>query len=123
MSSYIDFSSASSAQLAAALGRRLARERLSRNITQPQLATEAGISVRTVRRLESDAGVSLDSFIRVLMALKLQANLALLVPDPAVRPIERVGTRGRERQRARPAKQPSEQQPWSWKDDSGTTDD
>ena len=39
--------------LCAELGARLAKIRLSRNITQEALAREAGIGVRTLRRLEA----------------------------------------------------------------------
>jgi transcriptional regulator with XRE-family HTH domain len=35
------------------LGQRIARLRLERNLTQPQLAEQAGISKRTLERLES----------------------------------------------------------------------
>lgn len=40
----------------AELGRRLARTRLERNISQQGLATEAGVSKRTVERIEAGAG-------------------------------------------------------------------
>ena len=37
------------------LGGRLAKIRLDRNLTQAQLATQAGVSKRTVERLEAGA--------------------------------------------------------------------
>ena len=47
-------------------GKKLERLRLSRNITQSDLAQDAGVSLRTLRRLESGEGATLDSFIRIL---------------------------------------------------------
>ena len=95
-------------------GKKLERLRLSRNITQSELAQDAGVSLRTLRRLESGEGATLDSFIRILAALKLQQNMDLLIPNPRIRPIERVRTGGRERQRARSAKTVKHGTKWRW---------
>ena len=116
MSYNIDFSLATSDQIEAALCKRLENVRLSRNITQIQLADEAGVSPRTIGRLEKGQGVSVDTFIRVLMALGIQQNLEALLPDPSVRPIERIDTGGGERKRARPGLPGDERAMWSWGD-------
>ena len=121
MSYNIDLSVATSDQIEAALCRRLESIRLSRNITQAQLAEEAGVSPRTIGRLEKGEGVSLGTFIRVMTALGIQHNLEALLPDPAVRPIERVGIGAGERKRARPAPSSHERPVWSWGD--GEDDD
>ena len=81
-----------------------------------QLAKETGVSTRTIGRLEKGQGVSLDTFIRVMMALSIQQNLEALLPDPKVRPIERVGISAGERKRARPNKSINETAAWSWGD-------
>jgi putative transcriptional regulator len=112
----IDFVTATSGQIETALCKRLESIRLSRNITQQQLAEEAGVSNRTIRRLEKGQGVSLDTFIRVLSALRIQHSLESLLPDPTVRPIERVGLGQEERKRARPAPVSKERPTWSWGD-------
>ncbi|MEM5773804.1 MAG: helix-turn-helix transcriptional regulator [Anaerolineaceae bacterium] len=114
MSDSVDFSIATSEQIEAALCRQLVNIRLTRNLTQAQLAIEAGVSPLTIHRLEKGAGVSLDTFIRVLMALNLQNNLQALLPDPAVRPVERVRSEGTERKRARPRKPEPGESPWAW---------
>ena len=114
MSYKIDFSVATSDQIEAALFKRLESIRLSRNITQAQLAEEAGVSPRTIGRLEKGQGVSVDTFIRIMMALNIQQNLEALLPDPSVRPIERIGMGAAERKRARPTKSIDELPTWSW---------
>ena len=115
----IDFSLATSSQIEGALCGRLENIRLSRNITQAHLAEEAGVSVRTIGRMEKGEGVSMDTFIRVMIALSIQGNLEALMPDPNVRPIERVGASAGERQRARPAASSLDHSAWSWGDGEG----
>ena len=114
MSYNIEFSVATSDQIEAALCKRLESIRLSRNITQEQLAEEAGVSPRTIGRLEKGQGVSMGTFIRIMIALRIQQNLEALLPDPTVRPIERVGMDAGERKRARPSKSINELPTWSW---------
>ena len=116
MSYNIDFSVATSDQIEAALCKRLESIRLSRNITQAQLAEEAGVSPRTIGRLEKGQGVSVDTFIRIMIALGIQQSLEALLPDPTVRPIERVGIGAGERKRARPTQSSNERPTWSWSD-------
>jgi len=117
-----DFTLASSGQIEVALCRRLEQIRLARNITQLQLANEAGLSLRTIGRLENGQGVSLDTFLRVLIELGVQQNLERLLPDPTVRPVERMGVSGRERRRARPSQSASESPKWTWGDDKNRDD-
>jgi len=82
------------------LGEQLERHRLLQNIAQTDLAEKAGISARTLRRLESGEGGTLDSFIRLLIALNIDSNLSVLIPDSTIRPMERVRQTKKERVRA-----------------------
>lgn len=84
----------------AELGQRLARTRLERNLSQEGLASEAGVSKRTVERLEAGQPAKLSSFIRVLRVLDLLDALDRLVPEPLPSPIERLKLHGRQRRRA-----------------------
>lgn len=108
------FSLGSVEQVAQSLGARLSDVRLSQNRTQEQVAAEAGISRGTLVRLEQGNGASLDTFIRVMMALRLHEHLEQLLPDPSLRPLDRVRLSGKERQRARPRKQDPGDTPWTW---------
>ncbi len=103
--------------LLAEFGHRLAQARLNQSLTQEALALRAGVSKRTVERLESGSvGTQLSAFIRVCRALSLLERLDLLVPDPVPSPIAQLKLRGKRRQRASsprtPAKPPA--QPWQW---------
>jgi transcriptional regulator with XRE-family HTH domain len=99
------------------VGDRLSKIRLSRNLTQASLAREAGASLSSVKRLEAGENVSLDTFIRVLTALGLIGHLSAFLPDPQVRPIERVRRDGRERQRARGSAPVARATDWAWGED------
>ena len=116
MSYEVDITLATSEQIEAALCQRLMRIRLARNTTQQQLATEAGVAPRTIGRLEKGEGVSLDTFIRVLKALGIQQSLETLLPDPTIRPMDRIGSGPKERRRARPGPVKQKHPAWSWGD-------
>jgi len=115
----IDFSIATSDQIEGFLYSQLKKIRLTRNFTQAQLAKESGVAIGTIRRLEEGKGVSLNTLIRVMMALDIQQNLETLLPDPTIRPIERVNTGGSERKRARPKQSDTDHSTWVWGDESG----
>ena len=117
----IDYSVANSEQIETDLCKKLENIRLARNITQASLADQAGVSIRTIRRLEKGLGVSLDTFIRVLIALGVQQNLVAFLPDPSIRPIDRVNLGGTERKRASSRKTTKEKTPWVWGDESEKT--
>ena len=83
------------------IGERLARTRLERNLTQANLAKTAGISKRTLERLESGAAsTQLTTFIRVCRALSLLQRFDTFLPKPLASPVEQVKLQGRKRKRA-----------------------
>lgn len=107
---------ASDAAALAELGRRLVARRLRLDRTQGWLAREAGVSKRTVERLEAGGSAQLTSLVRVLRALGLLGQLELLVPDPGTSPLEELR---RERQRRRRASGRDDRdaggaEPWTW---------
>ena len=66
------------------LGRRLARVRLAKNLTQAQLAEKADVAKRTVERLESGSvAPQLAGFVRICRALDLVERFEHLVPELA----------------------------------------
>ena len=83
------------------LGERLSAIRLARNLTQQQLAEQAGLGLRTVQRLELGAvATQLSSFLRVCRVLGLVENLEAFIPEPAVSPMAQLRQAGRKRKRA-----------------------
>lgn len=101
----------------AELGKRLCRRRLDFQLTQAELAEQAGVSKRTIERAEAGASTQTPSLIRILRVLSLLPNLDLLIPEPGPRPMELLKLKGKERKRAssRKARNLSGTD-WSWGD-------
>ena len=111
----LDLSSAPINAITDALCRQLNEVRLSRNISQSDLAREAGVSRSTLTRLAAGQSISLDSFVRVMNALGLTSRLAVLLPDTRIRPVERLKFGKKQRQRAR-AQKVKKVKKWVWGD-------
>jgi len=102
------------------LSKRLVKHRLNRNLTQVELARAAGISRRTLARLENGEPTQLENFLRTLIALGLDEGLDRLVPDVPDSPIHQLKRAGRRRQRATGKRKatPETAEPWSWGDET-----
>ena len=100
------------------MGHRITQYRLNRDKTQAALALEAGVSSRTLTRVEHGHSVQASSIIRILRALQLLENLDTLIPEPVVSPVQQLKMQGKQRQRAssRSAKAKKDK-PWSWGDE------
>ena len=102
------------------LGERLVRHRLSRNLTQNDLARAAGISLRTLARLENGEPTQFESLLLTLIALGLEDGLDLLVPEVTRSPIQLLDESGRKRLRAtgKRKSRTNHAKPWTWDDSS-----
>ena len=98
------------------LGERLARLRLAKNLTQQQLAEQAGLGLRTVQRLELGAAATqLSGFVRVCRVLGLVERFEAFVPEETASPMEQLKQLGRKRQRASGKSAASgEPKKWTW---------
>jgi transcriptional regulator with XRE-family HTH domain len=67
----------------AELGKRLTAQRIDRRLTQAMLASAAGVSKRTVERLETGHSVQLIYLLRILRELGLRDGLSQLFTRPA----------------------------------------
>jgi transcriptional regulator with XRE-family HTH domain len=106
------------------IGGRLERRRIDAGLTQAQLAEEAGISKRTVERIEAGHGSDFVMLLRALRVLKLFAALDQLVPDLPQSPLMLLKGRGRVRKRVGHARRspdstaaaPKPAPPWKWRE-------
>jgi transcriptional regulator with XRE-family HTH domain len=99
------------------LGTRIVGARLAQNLTQAALAEKAGISKRTLERLESgEVATQLSGFVRVCRALGLVNGFEALIPESAPSPIAQLKLQGRKRRRASGKKTPPIEQTkkWTW---------
>jgi transcriptional regulator with XRE-family HTH domain len=101
------------------IGARIGQRRLERQLTQAQLAEQAGVAKRTVERIEAGASAQMSSLIRIFRVLELLPGLDLLLPEAQPSPMALLKNKGKIRQRAsgrRRAEGVEEPQAWSWND-------
>jgi transcriptional regulator with XRE-family HTH domain len=102
------------------LGARLARYRVDADLTQQALAEQAGVSKRTLERIEAGEPSQLPSLIRILRVLDMLALLDAAIPAPAPRPMELLRNQRKPRQRVRKrrtAEKPAVAEKWVWGDE------
>lgn len=75
------------ADLEARLGTSLRRLRLDQNLEQAALAERAGISLRSLQRLELGQGSTTHTLISVLRALGREDWLDTVAPVPTINPL------------------------------------
>jgi len=75
------------AELQTALGERVRRLRLSRNIDQRETADKAGVSEKALRNLEMGRGSTVETLLRTLKALDYTQGIELLAPEVTVNPL------------------------------------
>lgn len=88
----LDFAFATHEEVCAEIGRRLKKQRLAQNLLQKDLAARAGVSPGTIKNLESKGQASLESWMRIVMALGLVDELAPLfaLKQMSIRQMEQV---------------------------------
>jgi DNA-binding XRE family transcriptional regulator len=83
----------------AELAGRLVQRRLELQLTQEMLAEQAGVSKRTVERVEAGTTTQMSTMIRILRVLELLDRLETLVPEAGPR-------------------KPADDVPWKWGDEA-----
>ncbi len=90
----------SESALLAELGQRLKMHRLHRNLLQNELAAKAGISVSVLKKIENGASVTLENFMKVVFALRLEREMITLFAPPALSIAQVEALKAPSRQRA-----------------------
>lgn len=101
------------------IGNRISRYRIDQQVTQADLAEQAGVSKRTIERVEAGASVQFSTVIRILRVLDLLQGLDRLIPEPSPRPMDLLKHKGKVRQRASSSRHSDKtSKTWSWGDKS-----
>ena len=98
------------------IGQRLKQYRLDALLTQQTLAMEAGVSKRTIERLEAGHSIQFENVIAVFRALNLLANLDAVIPEPGPSPMDMLKLQGKRRQRASSSENRKRSSNWKWSD-------
>ncbi|WP_213991386.1 helix-turn-helix transcriptional regulator [Sodalis sp. dw_96] len=93
------------------LGHRLREYRLRRNMLQAELSARSGVSASALKKLESKGQGTLENFIKVVFALRLENEVkSLFLPQPVtIAQIEalKAPIRQRARRTSRPLSKPA----------------
>lgn len=108
------------------LGNRLTARRIALGLTQAKLATEAGVSKRTVERMEAGHSAEIVTWIRVLRVLGILGNLQQMIPQAGPTPMQLLQQQKKSYIRKRAprkdrtagqAKKKAQTKPWVWGED------
>ena len=77
-------------EIAKELVEKIKRHRKKLKISQAQLATKSGVSLGSIKRFESKYEISLNSFIKILIALNLEQDLENLFTQKNYNSIDEV---------------------------------
>ena len=87
------------------LGTRLKAYRISRGMKQQELASESGVGISTIAKIESGQSVSFSLLISVMRTLGLLENLDLLIPEQKPSPLELLKMQDKQIKRVRTKKE------------------
>jgi len=82
------------------IAERVRKYRINKGMTQSELATRSGVSLRSISRFEQGGDIQLGNLIKIMQALGLQANLEMIIPDVSNYPSYRVRKNPRQRVRS-----------------------
>ena len=96
---------------------RLARYRMKSGIIQSRLAEQAGVSKRTIERIENGCDTQLTTLVRLLQVLGLSDRLDQLIPELTISPMDMLQGKTKAPRRAKRKKVPRADKPWKWGDE------
>lgn len=101
------------------IGQRLEQVRIERGLTQAELAEQAGISKRTIERIEAGAvAAQLTQLVRICRVLGILERWDALVPEPVMSPMALLKLQKKRRQRVTKRKtSDTSPQQWTWGDE------
>jgi transcriptional regulator with XRE-family HTH domain len=112
------FTRVSDSAILSEVGKRISQARLNTNITQKYLAKEAGISHRTLTRIEVGESVQFINIIRVLRALNMLDNLNLLVPKTPESPLQKLKLKKQRQRASNQQEKLKKDSNWTWGNES-----
>ena len=75
-------------ELSIELGTRLRQQRLLKNFSQEDLASQSGLGISTIQRFEQGKGGTFENFLRIVMALGLVRELESLIAHDIIKKLQ-----------------------------------
>ena len=107
-------SASSDSEVLLETGERLKKLRIAMMMTQADLAAATGISLRTIKNVESGKDTAFSTFVRIMRVLKVLGNLDSIIPEPTVSP-NAIIKMGKQRERVRRTDKKTTS--WKWGDE------
>lgn len=98
------------------LGQRVKDIRIRKSLTQGALALKAGVSPKTIERLENGENINIEGFLNVLRVLNSIQNIELLMTEQVLSP-EMIFNNQKKRQRASSKQKRENKSSWKWGDE------
>ena len=99
------------------LGKRIRETRIAMDMTQGEAAKKAGVTAKTISRIENGEDLAVSTMLNVLRALGLVQNIDALIPEPTARPsILMENDKEKQRVRKKTSQNDSSRQ-WKWGDE------
>ena len=99
------------------LGHRLRRVRLNINLTQAELAKQAGVSRRALQKAEDGEVTTVGTLVNILRGLGQLSQLDTFLPEPPPSPVQLAKLQGQTKKRAsRKRKKEKTSDSWHWKE-------
>lgn len=98
------------------LGKRIQDTRIAMSYTQAEMSKRAGVSPRTVERIEHGENVKVENVLNVLRSLNLIGNIDLLVNEQEISPEELFRNKNK-RMRASSKQKEGNASEWKWGED------
>lgn len=98
--------------------KKIRQYRIESSITQKELASITGLSLRSIQRFEGGGDISLENFLKILIALNLDEQVTGSIPDTDNRPsvyLERI--KGKTKHRVRKMDKPANAE-FKWGDEA-----
>lgn len=103
------------------MGIRIESCRIAREWTQARLAREAGLSKRTIERLEAGHSIQLTSFLKILTALGLVGDVLAAIPSDELSPVDELekerSSKRRQRASTSRLREREARKTWKWGDE------
>ena len=99
------------------IGRAIRAIRIYRAMNQEDLATRAGVGLRTLRRLEAGGSLSLENFLRISAVLDLEDSLLNAFRQSCMDGEESVDPENAEEEPVKPTRRNWFGHPWTLDDD------
>lgn len=96
------------------LGKRIKDTRIAISLTQKELAAKAGISEKTMERMEQGENVKIENLLNVFRVLGILQNLEILIPEQEFLTIKEADNK---RKRASKKGVKKESSAWKWGDE------